>query len=90
VYAALLISAHSHGQPGWGGVKVYISVRALAAASGVSKPTVLNALGRLRAAKLVYRASEGRGTKAGALVLKLPQAFTTQPRGGFVKIVVNP
>jgi DNA-binding transcriptional ArsR family regulator len=82
VYTALLITARRHGQPVQGGVKVYISVRALASAAGVSKPTVLNALNRLRGKKLVYRASEGKGTKSGALVLKLPQAFTTQPRGG--------
>ncbi len=82
VYAALLITARRHGRPGRGGLKVYLFVRALALASGVSRPTVLKALDRLRAAKLVYRASEGRGTKAGALFLKLPQAFTTQPRGG--------
>ncbi len=82
VYAALLITARRHGRPARGGVKVYLSVRALALASGVSRPTVLNALDRLRAAKLVQRASGGRGTKAGALILKLPQAFTTRPRGG--------
>jgi len=84
VYAALLITARRCGQPVRGAVKVYISVRALAQAGGVSKPTVLKALDRLRAAKLVYRASEGRGRKVGALVLTLPQAFTTQPRGGLV------
>ena len=82
VYAALLLTARRYGRPGRGGVKVYISVRALALASSVSRPTVLKALDRLRAAKLVYRASEGRGTRAGALFLKLPQALTTQPRGG--------
>ncbi len=84
VYAALLITARKHGRPGRGGVKVYLSVRALALEAGTSKNTVLNALDRLQAAKLVYRASEGRGAKAGALFLKLPQALTTQPRGGCV------
>lgn len=89
VYAALLITARRYGRPSRGGVKVYLSVRALASAAGVGKPTVLAALKRLGARKLVYRASEGKGTKAGALVLRAPQtptqAFTTQPRGGEVK-----
>jgi hypothetical protein len=82
VYAALLITARRYGQQVRGGVKVYISVRALAFSSGISKTTVLTALDRLETAKLVYRGSDGRGTKAGALVLKLPQGLTTQPRGG--------
>jgi DNA-binding transcriptional ArsR family regulator len=83
IYAALLITARRHGQPSRSGIKVYLSVRALALAAGVSRTTAINALDRLREErKLVYRASEGRGTKAGALILRVPQAFTTQPGGG--------
>jgi putative DNA primase/helicase len=82
VYAALLITARRHGRPARGGVKVYISVRALALASGVSKKTATKALDRLRAAKLVYRASEGKGAKAGALFLRVTQGVDTQPRWG--------
>jgi len=85
VYAALLITARRHGRASRGGVKVYVSVRALALAAGVSRPTAMKALDRLRGRKLVYRASEGRGTKAGALILRVAQAtqaFTTQPRKG--------
>ncbi len=82
VYAALLITARRHGRPARGGVKVYISVRALALASGVSKKTATKALDRLRAAKLVYRASEGKGAKAGALFIRVTQGVDTQPHGG--------
>jgi DNA-binding transcriptional ArsR family regulator len=82
VYAALLITARSHGRPARGGVKVYISVRALALAAGTSKKTAGKALDRLRAAKLVYRASEGKGAKAGALILRATQGVDTQPHGG--------
>lgn len=82
IYAALLITARRYGRPIRGGVKVYLSVRALADAAGVSRPTAIKALDRLRDKKLVYRASEGSGTKAGALILRVTQALTTQPRGG--------
>src|SRR5829696_1762425 len=79
VYVALLITARRYGQPSRGGIKVYISVRDLALAAGTSKPTVMKALDRLRAQGLVYRASGGRGVKAGALVLRTPQGLTTLP-----------
>jgi DNA-binding transcriptional ArsR family regulator len=82
VYAALLITARRHGRPARGGVKVYISVRALALAAGTSKKTATKALDRLRAAKLVCRASEGKGAKAGALILRATQGVDTQPHGG--------
>ncbi len=85
LYAALLIAARRYGRPGRGGIKVYLSVRALAEAAGVSKRTAIKALDRLRDKKLVYRASEGSGTKAGALILRVTQAFTTQPVGGEYK-----
>jgi putative DNA primase/helicase len=85
VYVALLITAQRYGQPSRGGIKVYLSVRALALAAGVSKTTAIRALDRLRKRKLVYRASEGRGTKARALILSVSQAFTTQPGGGVGK-----
>jgi predicted transcriptional regulator len=85
VYAALLITARRYGRPSRGGVKVYLSVRALALAAGTSKKTAGNALDRLRVQKLVYRASEGRGTKAGALILRVSEAtqeVDTQPFRG--------
>ncbi|MDP9485399.1 MAG: bifunctional DNA primase/polymerase, partial [Actinomycetota bacterium] len=79
VYAALLMTARRYGRPSRGGVKVYLSVRALALAAGVSRPTAIKALDRLKERGLLYRSSDGRGTKAGALVLRVTQAFTTQP-----------
>jgi len=82
-YAALLMTARSHGRAARGGVKVYLSVRALAMAAGTSKKTATKALDRLRAAKLVCRASEGKGAKAGALILRVTQGVDTQPGGGF-------
>ncbi len=82
-YAALLITARRHGRPARGGVKVYLSVRALAEAAGTSKKTATKALDRLRVARLVYRASEGKGEKAGALILRATQGVDTPPhRGG--------
>jgi Bifunctional DNA primase/polymerase, N-terminal/Primase C terminal 1 (PriCT-1) len=85
VYVALLITAQRYGQPSRGGIKVYLSVRDLALVASVSKTTVIAALNRLRERKLVYRVSDGTGTKAGALILRVPQAFTTQPGGGVGK-----
>jgi len=85
VYAALLITARRYGQPSRGGLKVYVSVRALALAAGTSKKTAGKALDRLRGRKLLHRASEGRGTKAGALILRVSevtQEVDTQPQGG--------
>ncbi|MDP9486219.1 MAG: bifunctional DNA primase/polymerase, partial [Actinomycetota bacterium] len=82
VYAALLMTARRYGRPSRGGVKVYLSVRALALAAGVSRPTAIKALDRLKERGLLYRSSDGRGTKAGALVLRVTQAFTTQPFRG--------
>ena len=87
VYAALLITARRYGRPFRGGVKVYVSVRALALAAGVSKKTAGKALDRLRGRRLVYRTSDGSGAKAGAFVLKTAQEVDTQPRGGVVQRV---
>jgi DNA-binding transcriptional ArsR family regulator len=89
VYTALLITARQYGQRVRSGVKVSISVRTLALAAGTTHRTVLKALKRLERARLVYRTSRGQGTNSGALVLRIPQNFTTQPRGGIVQIVVN-
>lgn len=82
MYAALLITARRYGQPVRGGVKVYLFVRALALAAGVSRPTVLKALDRLRKKEARLPGLGGQGTKARALVRRSTQAFTTQPRGG--------
>lgn len=82
VYVALLLTARKHGRGMKHGVKVYISVRALALLAGTSRRTAINALRRLREKRLVSRSSEGRGNKAGALVLRVPQVCTTQPPGG--------
>jgi hypothetical protein len=83
VYAALLLTARQYGRRVRSGVRVSISVRALALAAGVGDRTVINALDRLQAAKLVYRPSRKQaGPKAGALLLRLPQTCSIQPRGG--------
>ncbi|MDP9486109.1 MAG: bifunctional DNA primase/polymerase, partial [Actinomycetota bacterium] len=81
LYAAALIIAREHSRLIRGGVKVYASTRQLAELAGISKTTVIErGVPGLIEDGLIYRASEGRGTKAGALVLKLPQDLTTQPR----------
>lgn len=82
VYVALLLTAHRYGQRVKTGVKVYVAVRTLAELAGTSKQTVIKALKRLASRELVYRASKGTGVNAGALVLRAPQALTTQPRRG--------
>lgn len=85
VYAALLTTARGYGQPARGGIKVYLSIRALALAAGTSKKTAGKALDRLRGRKLVCRASGGSGTKSGALLLRVSEAtqeVDTPPGGG--------
>lgn len=82
VYIALLITAKRYGRLTRSGIKVSISVRELAHAAGTSQTTVRAALRRLARAQLVRRVSGGRGPKAGALLLKLPQDLHTQPSGG--------
>lgn len=70
VYVALIKAGRSHGELIPAGVRVSISVRALALAAAVSKRTAHYALKRLKSAGVV-RADNGdrAGTKSGALVL---------------------
>lgn len=70
-------------------MKVYLFVRALALAVGVSRPTVLKALDRLRKKRLVYRASEGRERRPGPWCAGLRKPLPLNHAGG-VQIVVNP
>ena len=75
VYVALIVVARRYGTRIPAGVRVSISVRALALAAAVSKPTVIKALGRLMEAGLIRRDDADRsGTQAGALVLLDPRA----------------
>ena len=70
VYVALIKAGREHGELIPAGVRVSISVRALALASAVSKRTAHYALKRLKAAGVVRADNaERRGTKSGALVL---------------------
>lgn len=70
VYVALIKAGREHGGLIPAGVRVSISVRALALAAAVSKPTVIKAVRRLVEAGLIRRDYAGRaGTEAGALVL---------------------
>lgn len=88
-YAALLLLAHRHGRRARnGGVKVYVSERQLAELAGTSRTTIReSALPGLFKDGLAYRSSEGRGTKAGAIVLHVPHTWSTQPHGGGFQIV---
>lgn len=83
-YAALLFLARRHGRRARnGGVKVYVSERQWAELAGTSRTTIReSALPGLRKDGLVYRSSEGRGKKAGAIVLRVPHTWSTQPHGG--------
>ena len=83
VYRALLDTARAHGRMHEGrDVAVNISVRQLALAAGVSKPTVFSALRALEKSGLVYRISAGQGSSAGDLVLRVArrraQGLTTR------------
>jgi predicted transcriptional regulator len=70
VYVALMIIARRYGTRIPAGVRVSISVRALALAAGVSKPTVIKAVRRLMDAGLIRKDDSDRsGTQAGAFVL---------------------
>jgi DNA-binding transcriptional ArsR family regulator len=70
VYVALIKAGRSHGELIPSGVRVSISVRALALAAAVSKRTAHYALKRLKSGGVV-RADNGEraGTQSGALVL---------------------
>jgi Mn-dependent DtxR family transcriptional regulator len=65
VYVALLLTVQRHGRHVRGGVKVYVSVRALAQFAGVSWLTVMNALKHLAKAGLVYRPPRGVNASRG-------------------------
>jgi DNA-binding transcriptional ArsR family regulator len=70
VYVALLLAGRTHGELIPAGVRVSISVRALALAAAVSKRTAHYALKRLKSAGVVRADNSDRtGTKSGALVL---------------------
>jgi hypothetical protein len=75
VYVALIVVARRYGTRIPAGVRVSISIRALALAAAVSKPTVIKAIRRLMEAGLVRRDGADRsGTQAGAFVLLAPRA----------------
>jgi hypothetical protein len=75
VYVALIKAGRSHGELIPGGVRVSISVRALALAAAVSKRTAHYAIKRLKAAGVIRADNAGRsGTESGALVLIPPRA----------------
>jgi hypothetical protein len=83
VYVALIKAGRLYGEMIPSGVRVSISVRALALASAVSKPTAIKAMRRLMAAEMIRRDYGGRtGTEAGALVLLLPRAKVTHSSTG--------
>lgn len=68
VMVVLIEEARRHGQKTKAGVRVSISVRALALAASVSKRAVIAAIRKLKKAELI-RAVKGSGTKSGAYVL---------------------
>ena len=75
VYVALIKAGRDHGELIPAGVRVSISVRALALAAAVSKRTAHYALKRLKTARLVRSDNaERRGTHSGALVLLTTRA----------------
>jgi DNA-binding transcriptional ArsR family regulator len=70
VYVALILVGRAHGTLIPAGVRVSISVRALALAAGVSKRTAHYAIKRLKAAGMIRADNYGRaGASSGALVL---------------------
>lgn len=74
VFIELLKHACRHGRLIPGGVRVSISFRALALVAGLSSPTTLEAIRRLRKAGLLRKDDANRsGTQAGAFVLLLPE-----------------
>lgn len=75
VFIALLNHARRHGRLIPTGVRVGYGTRALALAAGVSHPTALEAISRLRQTGLLRKDDANRsGTQAGAFVLVLPHA----------------
>jgi hypothetical protein len=78
VMVALIKAARRHGTIISAGIRVQIGTRPLALAAGVSHPTVLKAIRRLREAGVVRPDNASRnGSEAGALVL------LTSPRAKF-------
>ncbi len=70
VYVALIKAGRSHGELIPAGVRISISVRALALSAAVSKRTAHYAIKRLKAAGLIRSDNAERsGTRSGALVL---------------------
>lgn len=70
LYIALIKAGREHGQLIPSGVRVSISVRALALAAAVSKRTAHYAIKRLKAAGMIRSDNASRsGTQSGALVL---------------------
>lgn len=76
VYVALILIARQHGTRIPAGVRISISIRALALSAAVSKPTVIKAIRRLIKAGYIRRDYAGRqGTDSGAFVLlSVPEA----------------
>jgi hypothetical protein len=75
VFVALIVVARRYGTRIPAGVRVSISVRALALVAAVSKPTAIKALRGLMEAGLIRRDdADRRGTQAGAFVLLEPSA----------------
>ncbi len=66
--------AREHGRAIHAGVRVTISIRALALAASLSKRATENAVKRLRAAGLIRCDGTGEGPKSGAFVLLVPRA----------------
>jgi hypothetical protein len=87
VYVALIVLARQYGTLIPAGVRVSVSVRALALAAGVSKPTAIKAIRRLKEARLIRKDdAERSGTKAGAFVLLAPRAnLDHSSTGGHVR-----
>jgi putative DNA primase/helicase len=78
VMVSLIKIAREHGEKIPAGVRLSISVRALALAAAVSLPTAQKAIRRLRESGYLRRDDRGRsGTEAGALVLVAPRAKVT-------------
>lgn len=82
VYLSLIKAARLHGREIPAGVRIQISVRALALAAATSKRTVEKAIGRLKVAGLIRSDNGDRaGTRAGAFVL-LSDAVTARAKVG--------
>lgn len=72
VWISLVQLARKHGTLIPAGVRVSVSVRVLAGVAGVAPSTAQLALRALREERRISRDDEGRGTGAGAIVLRVP------------------